>query len=52
MGLAARGSRNMDDGEEKIEDSELRRLLRRRAMKVYLESVAMGVVLTVAVFLL
>lgn len=46
MALAARGSRNMDDGEEKIEDSVVIAQLRRQARKVYLQSSLAAIALT------
>ena len=48
MRLASRGLRNMDSGNEKVEDSMEARALRQQARKVYLESVAAAVLLTAA----
>gem|GEM_PF-2517424 len=44
--MTARGSRNMDTGEEKIEDAQLMQILRRQARKVYIESVLAAAALT------
>ena len=46
MGLAGRGARNMDTGEEQIEDPEVLRQIRRQALKVNVESVAAAALLT------
>lgn len=51
MSLAARGSRNLDTGVERLDDKELEMQLRRQARKVYFESILAGVLLT-AFFLL
>jgi hypothetical protein len=44
--LASRGLRNMDSGNEKVQDELERRALRQQARKVYLESLAAAAVLT------
>jgi hypothetical protein len=49
--LAARGLRNLDSGEEKIEDETLIAGLRRQGRKVHAESVLTALLLT-APFLL
>lgn len=49
MRLAARGTRNMDDGEQKIAEPRLKARLRRQALKVYAESALAGGVLTALV---
>ena len=36
--MAARGTRNMDTGEEKVDDEELVAALRRKARKIHLRS--------------
>ena len=46
MVLAARGTRNLDAGDEPVNDAEIERQLRKQARKVYTESVAMALVLT------
>ncbi len=50
MRLAARGTRNMDDGELTIEDKAERAQLRRQAAKIYVESVLVAVALTLLLF--
>jgi len=45
--LAARGSRNLDDGEVAIDDLNVVRQLRRRGRKVMLESGVAAVLLAV-----
>ncbi len=52
MALAARGARNMDDGPEKITDPEALAQVRRQAARVYLKSIALGLALALAFFLL
>ena len=42
----------MDAPEERIADDSLARLLRRRALKVYAESIAFGLALTALLLLL
>ena len=42
----------MDDGEVKIEDAELKRALRRQAIKVYAESILIGIGLTAACWMI
>ena len=46
MSLAARGSRNLDAGEEDIESPRERSQVRRQARKVYFQSGFAAVVLT------
>ncbi len=46
MALAARGARNMDDGEEVIGDEGERRKLRLQARAVYLEATIIAALLT------
>ncbi len=48
--MAARGTRNMDDGELTIEDKAERAQLRRQAAKIYVESVLVAVALTLLLF--
>ena len=50
--MAARGTRNLDDGEEQIEDQALVQQLRRQADKVQKEAVGVAVLLTLASLLL
>jgi hypothetical protein len=50
--LAARGLRDLDSGEQVIDDPAERAALRRQATRVYLKSLAAATVLTVAAFLL
>jgi hypothetical protein len=52
VALAARGARNMDSGPEKITDPKVLAQVRRQAVRVYLKSVALGLALTLAIFLL
>ena len=52
MALAARGTRNLDAGEEKIEDPALRTQLQRQAWRVYGKSIAVGVLMTVICLLI
>jgi hypothetical protein len=44
--LAARGARNMDDGIEPVEDEQDRRVLRRQARLVYIQTSAAAIVPT------
>jgi len=44
--LAARGTRNLDDGERQLDDVVLKHLLRRQARKVYAEAIVSAAVLT------
>jgi hypothetical protein len=44
--LAARGLRDMDDGEKPVEDQAERAQLKKQALAVYAKSVAVAVVLT------
>lgn len=46
MFLAARGLRNMGDGEEEIEDPEELNQVRRQARRVHIESVLAALALT------
>jgi hypothetical protein len=46
VGLAARGSRNLDSGDEKIEDGSLVTKLHGQARKVHIESVLAAILLT------
>lgn len=52
MLLAARGMRNLDGGEEAIEDSATRVLLKRAAWKIHLGALLLALGLTLAVVLL
>ena len=47
MILAARGSRNLDTGEEKIQDPAMTMVLRRQARRVHVNSLLAGALLTV-----
>lgn len=47
MILAARGSRNLDTGEEKIQDPAMTSALRRQARGVHVKSLLAGALLTV-----
>jgi hypothetical protein len=42
VSLAARGTRNLDAGEEAVAEAALRRRLRWRALWIYARSVAIG----------
>lgn len=44
--LAARGSRNLDTGEEEIEDHAVTIQLRRQARRVHIESILTAALLT------
>jgi len=44
--LASRGLRDMDDGAQPIRDEKEARQLRAQAKKVYLESIAVALLLT------
>ena len=46
MFLAARGLRNLDAGEEVIEDSATTALLRRVAKKIHFQAILLALVLT------
>lgn len=48
--LAARGLRDLDQGEEKIGDSYAIQLLRRRAMIIYLKSLALALAFTAIIY--
>lgn len=50
--MAARGTRNMDNGEEKIEDQALVQQLRRQADKVKKEAVGVAAALTLVALLI
>jgi hypothetical protein len=50
--LAARGVRDLDNGEEAIEDSAVVRQLQKQARKVQMEAVGMGLGLTALAFIL
>lgn len=52
MRLAARGVRDLDNGEETIEDNAVAQQLKKQANKVKLESLGMGVGLTALALLL
>jgi hypothetical protein len=52
VGLAARGARNMDDGEQAIDDEVERKRLRLQARAVYLEATFIAALLTGACQLL
>ncbi len=45
--MSAQGLRNMDRGNEKIEDSVELKQVRQQARRVHLQAVGMGIVLTV-----
>ena len=52
MVLAARGTRNLDAGDEPVNDAAMEQQLRKQARKVYVESVAMALLLTaIAIFI-
>ncbi|MDX1523923.1 MAG: hypothetical protein R3264_20005 [Anaerolineae bacterium] len=46
MGLAARGSRNMDSGEEKIEVADVLAQVSRQARRVHLQTLVSTAALT------
>lgn len=52
MRLAARGVRDLDDGEETIEDSVIKKQLQKQANKVKMESLAMAGSLTALALIL
>lgn len=52
MRLASRGLRDLDEGVERIEDAEERRVLRRQALRVLAKSLAATVVAMLVVLLL
>ena len=52
MVLAARGSRNLDRGEEEIQDPALVRELRHRALSVHLKSLLAAVLATAVVLVI
>jgi len=52
VNLASRGARNMDSGEEKIEDPALVEQLQQQAKKVYGESLGFAVIITILVLFL
>ena len=47
-----RGTRNLDEGEQVVEDPVMARVLRRRAWNLYIMSAAVAAVLTVSFWLL
>lgn len=46
MALAARGARNLDDGEEAITDAEMKAGLRAQAKRIQIKSLVFGVLAT------
>jgi hypothetical protein len=50
IALAARGTRNMDAGEERIEDESLIAALRATARRIHLRALATAVIITLVVF--
>ena len=50
--MAARGTRNMDHGEEKIEDEKALALLRLQARRVHLRALILAVALTLVAIVL
>jgi hypothetical protein len=50
--LAARGARDLDDGEQRVEDSTELRQIRRQALGVVLRGSLIGAALTAVVLLL
>jgi hypothetical protein len=50
--LAARGARDLDRGEEKIEDEKAAAALRRQARQLHLGAVALAVVLAIIALML
>ena len=52
VSLAARGTRNMDSGEETIGDSAEQDALRSQSRKVHIESAATGIALTLLFLLI
>jgi hypothetical protein len=52
VALASRGLRNMDSGEEKIEDAGELARVRAQARKVYVESTLFAIAVTVVALLL
>jgi len=52
VSLAARGTRKMDAHEEQIRDEWLRGQLRRQALKVYVESILLGLALAILLIVL
>jgi hypothetical protein len=51
VALASRGLRNMDSGEEKIEDADELARVRAQARKVYLQSALFTIFVTMVVLL-
>ena len=51
MALASRGLRNMDSGEEKIEDANELARVRAQARKVHLQSALFAIFVTIVVLL-
>jgi len=52
VALASRGLRNMDSGEEKIEDADELARVRAQARRVYAESALFAIVVTIVALLL
>jgi len=52
VALASRGLRNMDSGEEKIEDANELARVRAQARKVYVQSAVFAIFVTIVVLLL
>jgi hypothetical protein len=52
VGLAARGSRQLDANIEKIEDQEELARVRKQARRVQIKAAAVGLLLTLLTFLL
>jgi hypothetical protein len=51
ISLAARDARNMDDGEERIEDSHLNEQLRGQSQRIHRQSLITAVVITLVTLL-
>lgn len=52
MRLAARGARDLDDGEQAVNEPFMVAQLRRQAREIHIESVLLGVALTGLVLLM
>jgi hypothetical protein len=50
VSLAARGARNLDAGDERIDDEAERAALARQARRVHVQAVTAGVALTILSF--
>jgi hypothetical protein len=50
IALAARGTRNMDAGEERIEDESLIETLRAKSRRIHLRALATAIIITLVVF--